>query len=148
MKKLNPIIPNFNSREELHDRIWWAMCDSKLDYPDPLRSVVKLPNSFVYVRKYGLFTLGFDACHPEILTLFLAWELGYYNTVDLLDHEDDSIDINFAFAGYETTADYYLENYEGTCYRSSVGKGKIYCGDLKMLNSFEREFFYPHLEKL
>lgn len=145
---MTALIPNFNSRDELQDRFWWVMCDAQLPMPIPLNYVIKLPHSFVYVRKFGMFNLHEFACHPDFLTLLLAWELGNYNITELSYHEDESINLDFAFIDLENAADYYLENYEGTCYRSSVGKGKIYCGDLNMLNSVEREFFYPHLEKL
>ena len=135
------LIPDFTSKDTLDEKFWWVMCDNKMKMPKPLSSYRRLPESFVYVREYGVFECQIGACHQAILATLLAWSLGEYN-FHKLSRRYMREQFNLPRGDVCELADYYLESTVGTCYMSSMNN-KVYVGKKSNLNADESEIFYP-----
>lgn len=129
---------DFSDTDNIPDEYWHAMCYAGLSTPIPLNEA-DLSQPFVYYRKYGVFYVP-PQKHPFALALLLAWEEGVN---DYLNIDNNKLGIpEFRKIDVYSYSDYFLENYPGTCYMSSVNK-KIRVGKKGNLNSNEIDYFYP-----
>lgn len=99
---------------------------------------IDISRPFVYDRDYGAFYVPFG-CHPAAMSQLLAF------------HHDqcDGIDVG-EFLGLQyshETADAWLRDIPGTCYRSAVGAGitagrpgNLSAGELRLLGDVEYIF--------
>lgn len=85
---------------------------------------------FVYTRSFGLFFVPFGY-HPHTLSLFLAFENGFSDGYSMAN----SLNLRYGYP----TAEFYLENYKGVAYKSSVGKCVLTYKD--SLNAEEKALF-------
>ena len=132
---MTKITPNFR---DLQDKIWWKMYDCNMSRPVQLNKA-DLSKPFLYDRRYGVFYVGF-AHHRFAMALLLSLDYGEYDYLDL-DHTQFGIS-DFRKIDVHGYADYYIENTEGTCYRSSLSDNVI-AGKKGHLNSNELDYFYP-----
>lgn len=127
---------DFSDKDNIPDKIWWALCDAGLSMPVPLIEA-DLSQPFVYYRKYGIFYVP-PQKHPFALAFLLALEEGVTNYLNI-DHTKLGIS-DFRKIDVYSYSDYFLENYVGTCYMSSVNN-KIRVGKKGNLNEREIDFF-------
>ena len=85
---------------------------------------------FVYTRAFGLFFVPFGY-HPHALSIFLAFENGFLDGHSAANH----LKLRYGYA----SAEYYIENYKGVAYKSSVGKDILTYKD--SLTKEEKELF-------
>lgn len=124
------------SRKEMPAEIWHLMVRYGLSEPCVLRTA-KVSEPFVYDREIGFFYVP-KTKHQSAMSLLLAWRLGYkdpfevpgekYQQKSIFDHD------------FSEMADYYLENFSGTCFKSSVSD-YVLAGKKGHLNSLELDVF-------
>lgn len=112
------------------DQMWNAMCNAKMSLPVPILEA-DLSKPFVYDRSYGVFYVP-SGSHQIAMSLLLAWNMNEKNGVRIAER----LGVPYSHG----TADYYLENVEGTAFLSSVGKSVI-AGKKNNLNETEKDCF-------
>jgi hypothetical protein len=114
----------------ISDERWYKLCDAGLGRSMPLDEA-DISKSFVYDRQYGLFYCN-GGHHQQAMALLYAWTQGFDSAYDLLDE--------LKIRDLSVLADKFIEEMEGTCFRSSVGKTVI-AGKRKNLTVIEKRFF-------
>jgi hypothetical protein len=115
------------------DEQWWALCSLRVGMPLPL-SEACLDSPFVYDRKWGLFYVA-SGYHVHMMGLLLAFHHGYTDWIDFAR----SIGVKGGDV-ISKLADAYLEQIEGTAFKSSMGS-HIVAGKRMHLSSGERMAF-------
>jgi hypothetical protein len=121
---------------------WYGLCDMGSGKPVPLAQA-DLSKSFVYHREYGVFPVNFGA-HQQVMALLYAWHHGYaehgrhaaYEMLHDLREQGKAKPLSDA----SLLADKFLEEIEGTAFRSSVGK-KVNAGKRGNLTVIEKRWF-------
>lgn len=119
------------------DRQFWKICDARLGEPLPFAKA-DLTKPYVYDRKYGVFWCPMGH-HQAAMSLLLAFHLGFDDGISVAEH----LGVEYSCG----TADYYLENIPGTCFKSSVSKN-VQAGRKGNLSPSELRFLGPVIYSL
>jgi len=120
---------------EAQDR--WAF-SANMDGPHELVSHA-VTKSFVYDREYGLFYVSFGH-HSIAMANILAWHEGFDNAAQAYQSESLKEKMNCSRMDSQKMAEYWIENYAGAAFRSSVAR-KIVVNDFNCLNEAEKVMF-------
>jgi hypothetical protein len=120
---------NFNG-VMITEEQWYKFCDAGGGRPMAL-AAFDLTKPFVFFRKYGIFPVN-HGHHQQVMALLYAWEHDYHCPYDMI--RDKKI------REISTLADAFLEELDGTAFRSSVGK-KVVAGKRTSLTTIEKRKF-------
>lgn len=122
--------------------MWWKLCDGNLWEPIKLQDA-DVSKPFVYDRKFGLFyvSMGYHA-HVMRFLLGLHMSMNHKELEQFMIKEIGEYSAIYSSFCTNEYADYYLKNFSGTAFKSSVGT-KILCGRFENLNYTERKKFKP-----
>lgn len=117
----------------IEDKYYHLMIDNCMDEPVLLQKA-DLRKPFVYDREYGVFEVQ-SGFHVMAMCIILAWRRGLDSHLELCidgikDHDWDAY------------SEYYLEHYDGSCYKSSMGK-IVYAWSKNTMNETETDYLYP-----
>lgn len=98
-----------------------------------------ISHGFVYDREYGLFYVSFGH-HPIAMANILAWHEGFDNAAQAYQSEDLKQKMNCSRIDSQKMAEYWIENYPGAAFLSSVAK-KIIVHDFNLLTPQEAALF-------
>jgi len=112
--------------------------DYGMSRPIPLEDA-NLKRSFLYDRVFGFFYID-SGNHQLAMALLYSWHQGFNDVYDMCENEKFSHLHSRGMNRHEEVADKYIEEIEGTCYKSSCSRS-IVGQSINGFNEYELEIF-------